>query len=113
MTAGEAIGRMSNWARGTLHPFLSPTGEIDLQSDEAQEQLGLIKKYKRRRTISRGENFETETISEEIELYDAKDATDKMIQLYGRYKQMPGDAGGPKQRLVINLGDGVKLCLNG
>ncbi|GAB4023682.1 hypothetical protein GCM10028808_74650 [Spirosoma migulaei] len=107
MSAGEAIGRMSIWGRGSMEPFLSETGDIDLLSDQARQSIGLIKKYKCRKSVTKGpDDFVTETTTVEIELYDAKDATDKMIQIYGRYKQVPGDANQPKQLQSYTLPDG-------
>ncbi|RIV23624.1 terminase small subunit [Fibrisoma montanum] len=43
-----------------------------------------------------------------IELYAADAALDKILQLHGRYKQVPGDAGG-KPRAVYTLPDGTTL----
>ena len=113
ISAGECIGRLSIWSRGNIEAFLSPSGEIDLQSESAQANMGQIKKYKHRKTITTNdEGFTSETTTVEIELYDAKDAVDKLLQIYGRYKA-PLDPNEPKNRMVINLGDGVTFSLNG
>lgn len=112
-SAGECIGRLSIWSRGNIEAFLSPSGEIDLQSESAQANMGQIKKYKHRKTITTNdEGFTSEITTVEIELYDAKDAVDKLLQIYGRYKA-PLDPNEPKNRMVINLGDGVTFSLNG
>lgn len=110
MSVGEAVGKMSMWARGSLAPFLTETGDIDLHSDQAKMNLPIVKKYKKRKTTTTGENdFISVTETVEIELYDAKDATDKILQLHGRYKQLPGDAGQPKTLQGYELPDGTKI----
>ena len=111
-SAGECIGRMSIWSRGNLEPFLNPLGEIDIRSEAAQANIGLLKKYKHRKTVVTGEQFSTETTTVEVELFDAKDATIQLLNLYGRYKQ-PLDPKDPTTRVLIELGDGATLCLNG
>ncbi|WP_461069033.1 terminase small subunit [Spirosoma horti] len=99
MSAGEAIGRLTIWARGSLEPFiryqevyehnmltgmplLDPDGQpikrvearLDLTSDEAKANIHLLKK------IKQGQ------YGLEIELADPKDAVDKLMQVHGRYK---------------------------
>ncbi|OJW75693.1 terminase small subunit [Spirosoma sp. 48-14] len=110
MSVGEAIGRMAVWARGSLDPFLTESGDIDINSDQARENLTVVKKYKKRRTVTTGPNdFESVTETVEIELYDAKDAVDKVLQLHGRYKQLPGDANQPKQIQSYKMPDGTVI----
>ena len=79
MTAAEATALMGGWAHGSLNPFLSETGHLDLTTPQAQANLHLIKKIKRSQT-KYGESVE-------IELHDPKDAADKVLKLHGAYQQ--------------------------
>ncbi|GAB4017123.1 terminase small subunit [Spirosoma koreense] len=99
MSAGECIGRLTHWARGSLEPFIAYveevqynpltgtpfldthsqpvtklTARLDLTSEEARANLHLLKK------IKQGPH------GLEIELTDPKDAVDKLLQVHGRYK---------------------------
>ncbi|HEX8657229.1 MAG TPA: terminase small subunit [Hymenobacter sp.] len=89
MSAGEAIAKMASWGRGTVARFLKVDEDgnmsINLHHEEAQQHLHLIKKLKQTRsTIMMGEIKRVE-VKTEIELYDAKDAVHKILQLHGRY----------------------------
>jgi len=44
-----------------------------------------------------------------VEMYAADSAIDKILQLHGRYKQVPGDAGQPKNVQVYQLPDGTTI----
>ena len=111
MSAGECIGRLSSWGRGTMDPFMTDAGELTLTSDDALENRHLIKKVKQRKTVrTLPDNIVEEETYIEIELHDAKDAVDKMLQVHGRYKQVPGDLGKPKEvNNVYVLPDGSKI----
>ena len=123
MSAGEAVRRLAEMGRGSLIPFVSYqnepqlhvlTGEpilddegkektvsvvrVDLNSDQARSNLHLLRKIKQG------------AYGLEIEIHDPKDALDKILQLHGRYKQVPGDLGTPKQVSVYILPDGN--CIN-
>lgn len=109
MSAGEAVMRMSRWAAGSMGTFMDESGDLVLDSDEAKAARHLIKKYKRK-TITRytADGSPVEEVNVEIELYDAKDAADKILQLHGRYKQLPG-GGGTDNAVEYELPDGTKL----
>jgi hypothetical protein len=99
MSAGECIGRLTHWGRGSLEPFINYVEEVqynpltgapftdlagqpvtklvarlDLTSEQARANLHLLKK------IKQGQ------YGLEIELTDPKDAVDKLLQVHGRYK---------------------------
>lgn len=123
MSAEEAVYRMTQMARGSLAPFLRYTEykqldadgkqkvddkgkplpptisvSIDLTTEEARANLHLLKELK-----------STEW-GYELKIHDPKDAVDKVIQLHGKYKQLPGDAGGDKNTTNIYvLPDGSKI----
>ncbi|GAB4052508.1 terminase small subunit [Spirosoma litoris] len=122
MSAGEAVRRLTEMARGNLVPFFRWVQEVqynvltgtpltdlngnvvtmlvaklDLTSEEAKANLHLLKKVKQGQ------------YGLEIELNDPKDALDKILQLHGRYKQLPGDANQPKQLSAYELPDGTTI----
>lgn len=110
MSVGECIGRMTAWARGTMDPFMNRRGELSLTTEEAVNNRHLLKKVRQKTTVRTLQDGITEKETQiEVELHDAKDAVDKMLQLHGRYKQLPGDANQPKQLTSYTLPDGSQL----
>ncbi len=111
MSAGEAVWRMSRWAAGSMGTFMDEAGNLILTTDEAIANRHLIKKYKAKTTRRYDPNTETsiEETTIEFELYDAKDATDKMLQLHGRYKQLPGGGGTENEKTEYEFPDGTKI----
>lgn len=117
MTANEALVRMTSFARGSFKPFLkvSEQGEaqylaVDLYSDDAQENIHLIKKIKQTKSII-GETMVN--ITTEIELHDAKDATVKVLQLHGKLidkKQVDHTSNGKEiEKTTIVFGKGSNV----
>lgn len=87
MSKGECLGRMAAYGRGTMEHFLTEDGKLTLDSEDAKNNRGLLKKIRQRkivRTTSAGDKFEE--IQTEIELHDAKDAVDKLLQIHSRTK---------------------------
>jgi hypothetical protein len=89
MSAAEATAKMAAWGRGSIGRFLKVDEDgrmsINLAHEEAKENYHLIKKVKQSRiTMMLGEVERTE-VKTEVELYDAKDAVHKILQLHGRY----------------------------
>ena len=122
MSVGEAMLRMTRWASGSMVHFLESSEEVvtnpitgepvvrsdgtpatyirtrlNLDSEEAQRHMHLIKK------VSNG------AYGLSVELYDAKDATDKILQLHGRYKQLPGGGGTENDKVIYRLPDGSAI----
>lgn len=95
MRASEAVSLLAEWARGNVKRFLKVNEDgimtINLAHDEAQRNLHLLKKVKQKRRITRTDYGEIEDITTEIELYDAKDAVHKILQLHGRYAPQKHD----------------------
>lgn len=89
MTASEAIAKLADWGRGSIKKFLKVDEQgnmsINLQHGEAEGNLHLIKKLKQYRTTYVVAEIEHVEIKTEIELYDAKDAVHKILQIHGRY----------------------------
>jgi phage terminase small subunit len=89
MRASEAVALLAEWGRGNIKRFLKANEDgaivINLSHDEAQQHLHLLKKVKQKRRIFTTDNGQIEDITTEIELYDAKDAVHKVLQLHGRY----------------------------
>lgn len=85
MSKGEALGRMTAWGRGSMGHFLTEEGELTLTSDEAKANQDLLKKVRQRkivRTTPSGDRIEE--VQTEIELHDAKDAVEKLLQIHIR-----------------------------
>lgn len=91
MPVEEAVKRLSDMGRGNFSPFLTEGGALDIDSNEARENIGLIKKVKqvRRMELGRGENVQKdyEILSTEIELHDAKDALKLLLEVHGKLVQ--------------------------
>ena len=85
MYAAEATERMDQFARGSLVPFLTADGHVDLSTDEAQDNLHLIRKLKMTTRYSKDGDKLSETF--EIEIHDPEDALDKVLKLTGAYAQ--------------------------
>lgn len=85
MSSAEATERMAEFARGSLEPFLTIDGQIDLATEEAQYNLHLLKKVKMTTRHSKDGDKLSETV--EIEIHDPKDATDRILKLHGAYSQ--------------------------
>ena len=73
MTAGEVTMRLTQWARGSLEPFVTPDGGIDVTSPEARKNLHLLKRLK------------VTDDRTEVELHDAKDAVVQMGKIRGLF----------------------------
>ena len=87
MSAGECLGRMTVWGRGSLEYFLDENGELSLTTEEAKNNRGLLKKVRQKKIVrTTPEGDKIEETHTEIELHDAKDAVDKMLHIHGRYK---------------------------
>jgi len=92
----EAIQRMSDFARGTPGHFVrvgyEGELEIDLSTDNAKNNIHLIKKIKQKKTIKAvstdeesGEIIEVYDLHTEIEMYSAADATAKIMRARGHF----------------------------
>lgn len=89
MSTNEVLHRLTEWGRGTVEPFLTDddfSEALSVNSEEARNNLGLIKKIKQYET-SKKEGKDETVISRrfEIELHDAKDAVDKIARIRGMY----------------------------
>lgn len=72
MSANEALSRIAAHGRGNIAPFLNANADgFDLTTDRAQAALDNIKKFKVKKRITTKDDFRTEEIESEIELYDA------------------------------------------
>lgn len=71
MRAGEVLSRLAMMARGSVTHFITSSGDIELDTDEARENLYLVKKLKRKSGVTKSGEQWTET---EIELHDPQSA---------------------------------------
>lgn len=89
MSASEAIAKLADWGRGSIQRFLKVDEQgglsINLLHIEATGNLHLIKKLKQTKTSYMVGDMERVDVKTEVELYDAKDAVHKILQIHGRY----------------------------
>jgi phage terminase small subunit len=101
MSSEEAAIRLTRMGRGSIEPFLSEEGDLNLTSEAAQANLHLVKKAKTTKRVERIDGVPVaDIISTEIELHDAKDAIDKILQYHGKYvkkHEYSGPGGTPIQ----------------
>lgn len=86
MAADEVIARIAEVGRGDLSRYVTGRGEIDIEQLKADGLGHLLKKYKKtKRTIRQKDGTEVETEHQEIELYPADSAHDKLMRFHGLY----------------------------
>jgi hypothetical protein len=89
VSVGEAKVRLSQWARGSVAPFLR-VGEdgqvhVDLATEEAKQHYHLLHRVVERRYTTQTEQGTVEVVETEIEMYDAIEATHRILQLHNAY----------------------------
>ena len=94
MPVAEATERMAQFARGSLAPFLTADGHVDLLTEEAQYNLHLFKKVKVMTRYSEDGGKLSESV--EIELHDVLYALDKVLRMHAQdaWCLPPGAASG-------------------
>jgi len=89
MSADEALIELGKIARGTPSHFVEVDDNEILRtkfaSDEARENMHLIKKIKQSRHVTRIEDIETEDIRTEFELYDKQRALVDILKMHGKF----------------------------
>lgn len=93
MSADEVLLRLAAQARGTVEPFIyqddnplkGEAPKIDLSSEAARQNIGLIKRIKTKTRTSIKEENAWEEVETEIGLYDAQAALDKLARHHGLY----------------------------
>lgn len=88
MSADEALKLLANIARGDLGDFITveKNGNIFLDLS-AKEKTKLIKRIKHKKVVYSGKNYDTETYTEDIELYSALDALEKVLRVHGKFTE--------------------------
>lgn len=99
MSADEAIKLLSDIARGDVGEFYDKDGSLILPKDKSK----LVKRIKKKRTTYSGKDVDRETETEEIELYSALEAIDKVLRIHGKFKD-PGTEGNPLSIVVKKVG---------
>lgn len=84
MSADEVLLRLAQHARGTFEPFLAADGAIDLMSESAKANIGLLKKVKVKERIlyPKGSDDPIKEIETEIEIHDPQSALVHMGRHY-------------------------------
>jgi phage terminase small subunit len=108
MSAEEVLKRLADIARGDISEFLdvSPLGfTIDLAAAHKAGKTQLIKKIKQKTVTINGKNEDREIHTEEIELYDALGALEKI----GRHHKLFNELGSKNNPVHI---DGLDRLLD-
>lgn len=88
MSADEALKLLADIARGDVGEFITveKDGSVSLDLSAANEKTKLIKRIKNKTVTYNGKNTDREIHTEEIELYSALDAIDKVLRVHGKYQ---------------------------
>lgn len=92
MSAAEVLMRLAEHARGSFLPFLplddfmtrGEAPKLDLTTEQARENLHLVKKLKTKTRTSLKEDDEWEEVEVEVTIHDAQSALEKL----GRYHKL-------------------------
>jgi hypothetical protein len=91
----EAKMRLSHWARGSVSHFLRVGADgqvmLDLSTKAAQSHYHLLHRVVERRYTIQTEQGPAEVVETEIEMYDAIEATHRILQLHGAYPPLKYD----------------------
>lgn len=89
MPPAEGIRRLTDWGRGSIEPFLDANGRLNMQTEQALENLHLIKKFEVIERTYGGSDGSTPIVERRtrIELHDAKDAVVQLLDVQGRFVQ--------------------------
>ena len=85
MQADEALSRLSEMARGDLGDFTSPLGAVDWVTAKEKGLTRLVKKWKVKTITINGKEEDKEINTEEVELYDAQAALEKILRVHGKF----------------------------
>jgi hypothetical protein len=108
MSEPEATLQLTQLARGTMAPFLR-VGEdgqvhVDLTTTEAKAHYHLLRRVVQRSYTTQTPAGPVEVVRTEIELHDAVEAVDKLLQLHGAYPaayEVSGCAGLPGTNIYL------------
>lgn len=90
VTEREVMGVLGRHMRSTMADFINFDEEdqphLDLNRARQAKQLAQLKKFKERRnTVTAGDELVSETVTYEIELYDAQAAAEKLGRVLGMF----------------------------
>lgn len=96
--------------RYTLELEMNPNAYRDVDGEAVwieREKLDLVALVKDRK-LGRIKSYQITEFGPKVELYSAENALDKILQIHGRYKQVPGDVGKTPPQ-VYECPDGTKI----
>lgn len=99
MSSQEVLARWTDQARGSMAPFIEVNADgfasLEFSSEEAKDNLHLIKKIRTKRTrrmVGRGERAEPwEDESVEVEIHDPQRALDALSKYHNLYAEKDDD----------------------
>lgn len=107
MTANEVLARLTAQGRGNIADVLTEAGEFDLAEAKRRGTIGLVKKFKTRKTVRmNGTNPPVEEVFHELELYDAQAALvhlGKYHKLFADKVEVTGKDGAPLEAAKVVL----------
>ena len=99
--------------RYSLELEMNPKAYRDVAGEQEwvdREKLDLVALVRDRR-LGRIKSYQITEFGPKVEMYSAENAIDKILQLHGRYKQLPGDLGNKEAKIIYRLPDGTELEL--
>ena len=99
MSADEALALLADQARGDLGEFINDFGGIDISQVRKEGKTKLIKRWKTKTVTINGKQEDKEIHTEDLELYDAQAAIDKVLRIHGKYKDL-GTSDNPVRVLI-------------
>lgn len=85
MSANEALKLLAEQARSDVGDFLNDFGGIDVSKARKDGKMKLIKRWKTKTITINGKQEDKEIHEEDLELYDAQAAIDKILKVHGKY----------------------------
>ncbi len=89
MSADEALKLLSDIARGDVGDFVNDFGGVDILKARERGLTRLIKKVRTKTITINGKDEDKEIVDEEIELYPADAALDKILKVHKKYSDAP------------------------
>ena len=99
MSANEALKLTADIGRGDMADFVNDFGMIDISQARKNGKTKLIKKWRSKTITINGKDEDREIHTEEIELYSADAAQNRILRVHGKYK----DAGTEANPLIVHV----------
>lgn len=85
MSSNEALTLLAKHARGDIGKFVDDDGNLDLATARKNGLMPLVKRIRKKKAKYSHKGGINETETQDIELYSAQDALDKILRAHGKY----------------------------